>query len=64
MKKPENNNAQRDFFKEVKLKHSPFHQRLLKMVAKIRQNFKLICFKNNIKSKTEPFQVLFFFFFG
>ncbi|WQT34302.1 hypothetical protein KVD78_05265 [Helicobacter pylori] len=30
MKKPENNNAQRDFFKEVKLKHSPFHH-LLKL---------------------------------
>ncbi|EJB49766.1 hypothetical protein HPHPA20_0618 [Helicobacter pylori Hp A-20] len=30
MKKPEINNVQRDFFKEVKLKHSSFHH-LLKL---------------------------------
>lgn len=30
MKKPENNNAQRDFFKKIKLEYSPFHH-LLKL---------------------------------
>ncbi|OOP96533.1 hypothetical protein B0X41_01245 [Helicobacter pylori] len=67
MEKLENNNAQRDFFKEIKLKYSPFHH-LLKLRhlkwrhLKTKCDFKLICFKNNIKPKTEPFQVLFFFF--
>ncbi|EKE84615.1 hypothetical protein OUG_1108 [Helicobacter pylori R32b] len=67
MKKPENNNAQRDFFKEIKLKHSPFHH-LLKLQhlkwrhLKTRYDFKLICFKNSIKTKKQnPFKFGFFF---
>ncbi|WP_172635492.1 hypothetical protein [Helicobacter pylori] len=38
MKKPENNNARRDFFKKIKLEYSPFHH-LLKL-----QHLKQRCF--------------------
>ncbi|MGL2823469.1 hypothetical protein ACQJ90_07380, partial [Helicobacter pylori] len=64
MKKPEINNAQRDFFKEIKSEYSPFRH-LLKLQhlkwrhLKTKCDFKLIFIKNSIKPKTEPFQVRF-----
>ncbi len=67
MKKPENNNAQRDFFKEVKLKHSSFHH-LLKLQhlkwrhLKTKCDFKLISIKNNIKTKNRTLSNSVFFF--
>ncbi len=66
MKKPENNNAQRDFFKKIKSEFSPFHH-LLKLqhlkwwYLKTRYDFKLIFIKNNIKTKNRTLSSLVFF---
>ncbi|EJB64542.1 hypothetical protein HPHPH44_1250 [Helicobacter pylori Hp H-44] len=68
MKKLEINNAQRDFFKKIKSEYSPFHH-LLKLRhlkwrhLKTKCDFKLICFKNSIKTKNRTLSSSVFFFF-